>query len=196
MSHLSKRVYIANLFGTLFYLSCLLQWMWAALPYMPWIVRIAELLQAPVAAPAEPANVPVITSSPPSMTLVIITGIITVAIIVATIYVLIKIPTAVAKSGQKITQNASARIVPIVTHHTKLTPKKRRRLTARIIIYLKLIVCTTPIILSACAFTINTSLDYAIIMFVAAVLGIGSFTLLALQAFFAKWLKLKPEDIW
>lgn len=196
MSHLSKRVYIANLFGTLFYLSCLLQWMWAALPYMPWIVRIAELLQAPVAAPAEPANVPVITSSPPSMTLVIITGIITVAIIVATIYVLIKIPTAVAKSGQKITQNASARIVPIVTHHAKLAPKKRRRLTARIIIYLKLIVCTAPIILSVCAFTINTSLDYAIIMFVAAVLGIGSFTLLALQAFFAKWLKLKPEDIW
>lgn len=169
--------------------------MWATLPYMPWIIRLTEMLRTPMDTPAEPVQT-VATSGPPSVMLVIIAGIVTAVVIAATLYALIKLPAAVAKSGQKITQTTSAKIIPIVTHHAKLTPKKRRRLTARVIADLKLAICIIPIILSACAYSLSTNLDYDIIMIVAAVLGIGSLLLLSAQLLCAKWLKAEAEAIW
>lgn len=194
MSRFSKRLYLVNFFGTLFYLSCLLQWAWAVLPYMPGIVRFVEILQPKADAPAEPVQA--VAYTPPS-TALIVTGIIMTALVIAaTIYALIKLPTAVAKSGQKITQSASEKIVPVVTHRAKLTPKKQRQLSARIVIYLKLATCLAPIILSACAYFLKTELGYGIIMIVTAVLGIGTLLLLAAQLLLAKWLKVKSEAVW
>lgn len=194
MTHLSKRLFVVNFFGTLFYLSCLLQWMWATLPYMPGIVRLAEMLQGPKDAPAPIQEVA--ASEPPSLLLLIIAVVATTIIIGLTLYVLIKFPVTVAKSAQKMTQNASARIVPIVTHHARLPEKKRRRLTARIVVYLKLIICVLPVILCACTYFFETELGYGITMAIAAVLGLGSFLLLTAQLLIARWLKVKSSAIW
>lgn len=195
MSRFSKRLYVVNLLGTLFYLSCLLQWAWAILPYMPGIMRFAEMLQMPADTPTEPVQ-EAVASGPPSLLLLIVACAATAIIIGATLYALIKFPIAVAKSGQKITQSTSARIIPIVTHHAKLTPKRRQYLTARLITYLKLTICILPVILSASAYFLDTALGYDIIMFVAAVLGIGSLLLLVAQLLLAKWLKVKSSAIW
>lgn len=193
MTHLSKRLFVVNFFGTLFYLSCLLQWMWATLPYMPGIVRLAEMLQGPKDAPAPIQEVA--ASEPPSLLLLFIAVVATTIIIGLTLYVLIKFPVTVAKSAQKMTQNASARIVPIVTHHARLPEKKRRRLTARIVVYLKLIICVLPVILCACTYFFETELGYGITMAIAAVLGLGSFLLLTAQLLIARWLKVKSSAI-
>lgn len=194
MTHFSKRLFLINLLGTLFYLSCLLQWTWAILPYIPGIVRLTEILQGPTNTP-EPVQ-EVMASGPPSLTLFIFSIAATVIIIGLTLYVLIKFPVTVAKSGQKITQNTSAHIVPIITHHAKLTPKKRQRLTARVIAYLKLTLCVIPIVLSGCAFFVKTDLAYEIIMIIAAALGIVTLTLLGVQLLCAKWLQVKSDAIW
>lgn len=194
MSRFSKRLYLVNFFGTLFYLSCLLQWAWAILPYMPGIVRFTEMLHTPASTP-EPVH-EVTASGPPSLVLLIIACAATAIIIGFTLYILIKFPIAVARSGQKITQSASARIVPVVTHHAKLTPKKRQHLTARIIAYLKLTLCIVPIILGACSYFLNTPLTYDVIMIVTATLCIGSLLLLGAQMLFAKWLRVRSEVIW
>ncbi|MNH58576.1 hypothetical protein D3C85_1114510 [compost metagenome] len=194
MAHFSKRLFIVNFFGTLFYLSCLLQWMWATLPYMPGIVRLAEILQGPKNTPAPIQETT--TSGPPSLLLLIIALVATAIVIGLTLYVLIKFPVTVAKSAQKMTQNASARIVPIVTHHAKLPEKKRRRLTARIVVYLKLTICVLPVILCACTYFFETELGYGITMIIAAVLGLGSLLLLSAQLLIARWLKVKSSAIW
>lgn len=194
MTQLSKNLFIVNFFGTLFYLSCLLQWMWATLPYMPSIVRLAEMLQGPEDTPAPIQEAAV--SGPPSLLLLIIAFAATAIVIGLTLYVLIKFPVTVAKSAQKITQNTSARIVPIVTRHVKLPEKKRRRLTARIIVYLKLIICVLPVILCACTYFFETELEYGITMIIAAVLGLGSLLLLSAQLLIARWLKVKSNAIW
>lgn len=194
MTHFSKRLFVVNFFGTLFYLSCLLQWMWATLPYMPGIVRLAEMFRGPMGA-SEPAQ-EVAASGPPSLLLLAIALAVTAIIIGLTLYALIKFPVTVAKSAQKITQNTSARIVPIVTRHVKLPEKKRRRLTARIIVYLKLIICVLPVILCACTYFFETELEYGITMIIAAVLGLGSLLLLSAQLLIARWLKVKSNAIW
>lgn len=194
MTHFSKRLFIVNFFGTLFYLSCLLQWMWATLPYMPGIVRLAEMFQGPTGTPV-PAQ-EVVASGPPSLFLLII-GLATTAIVIGlTLYILVKFPVTVAKSAQKMTQNASARIVPIVTHRAKLPEKKRRQLTARIVVYLKLTICVLPVILCACTYFFETELEYALTMIIAAVLGLGSLLLLSAQLLIARWLKVKSSTIW
>lgn len=194
MTHFSKRLFVVNFFGTLFYLSCLLQWMWAILPYMPGIVRLAEILKGPEDTPAPVQEVA--ASGPPSLLLLIIAVVATAIIIGLTLYVLIKFPVTVAKSAQKMTQNASARIVPIVTRHAKLPEKKRRRLTARIVVYLKLIVCVLPVILCTCTYFFETKLGYGITMVIAAVLGLGSLLLLSAQLLIARLLKVKSSAIW
>lgn len=195
MSHFSKRLYVVNLLGTLFYLSCLLQWAWAILPYMPGIVEFTKLFHASPEPPVESVQA-IPASGPPSMTLLIVACVITAAIIGLTLYVLAKLPTAVAKSGQKITQRASNFIVPAITHHAQLPLKKRQRLTARVIAYLKLTVCIIPIILSACTYFFKTELGYDITMIIAAALGIGTLLLLSAHLLVAKWLKVRSETIW
>lgn len=194
MTQFSKRLLVVNFFGTLFYLSCLLQWTWATLPYMPGIVRLAEMLQGPKGTPAPMQEVA--ASGPPSLLLLIIAFAATVIVIGLTLYVLIKFPVTVAKSAQKMTQNTSARIVPIVTHHAKLPEKKRRQLTARIVVYLKLTICVLPVILCACTYFFETELGYALTMIIAAVLGLGSLLLLSAQLLIARWLKVKSNTIW
>lgn len=194
MTHFSKRLFVVNFFGTLFYLSCLLQWMWATLPYMPGIVRLAEMFQG--SADASAPTQEVVASGPPSLFLLIIAFAATAIVIGLTLYILIKFPVTVAKSAQKMTQSTSARIVPIVTHHAKLPEKKRRWLTARIVIYLKLAICVLPVILCACTYFFETELGYALTIIIAAVLGLGSLLLLGAQLLAARWLKVKSEMIW
>jgi len=194
MTQFSKRLFVVNFFGTLFYLSCLLQWTWATLPYMPGIIRLVEVLQGPEDAPVPIQEAAI--SGPPSLLLLIIAFAATAIVIGLTLYVLIKFPVTVARSAQKITQNTSARIVPIVTHHAKLPEKKRQRLAARIIVYLKLIICVLPVILCACTYFFETELGYGLTMIIAAVLGLGSLLLLSAQLLIARWLKVKSNAIW
>lgn len=169
--------------------------MWAILPYMPGIIEFTKLFQATPEVPAEPLQV-ASASGPPSMLSLIIACAITAIIIGLTLYVLAKLPTTVAKSGQKITQRASDFIVPAITHHAKLPAKKRQRLTARVVVYLKLALCAAPIILSGCTYFIKTELGYDITMVVAATLGVGTLLLLGAQLLCAKWLKVRSDAIW
>lgn len=195
MTRFSKRLFVVNFFGTLFYLSCLLQWMWAALPYLPGIVRLAEMLRGPMGA-SEPVQEVAAASGPPSLLLLILALAITAIVIGLTLYALIKFPVTVAKSAQKITQNTSARIVPIITHHAKLPDKKRRLLTARVTAYLKLTVCILPVILCSCTYFFETKLRYDITMVIAAILGVGTLLLLSAQLLLARWLKVKSDTVW
>lgn len=194
MTHFSKRLFVVNFLGTFFYLSCLLQWMWAVLPYMPGIIRFTEIFRGPIGASA-PAQ-EVAASGPPSLFLLVIALAATAIIIGFTLYILIRFPVTVAKSAQKITQNASARIVPIITHHAKLPDKKRKLLTARVVAYIKLTACILPVILCACTYFFETELEYDITMAIAAILGVGSLLLLSAQLLFARRLKVKSETVW
>lgn len=197
MIHFSKRVAVVNTIGVFFYLTCLFQWAWSALPYMPGIIQFLDMFQSKPDQPVSHVNAPSLISSAPTPLVWIIGTLITIAILSLTIYILIKLPISIAKSGQKLTQKTTSYILPAVSRHVKLTPKKRQRLTARIIIDIKIALSVLPVILGLCVYFLpESALGYELTAFIVAVLGISSLCLLSLQVVMIRWLKPAPHAIW
>ncbi|MEO7904687.1 MAG: hypothetical protein ABIR91_02740 [Candidatus Saccharimonadales bacterium] len=167
--------------STLFYLTILLQWMWASLPFLPQILHTIESMQSTTNSPVEPI-LTAAPSTPPSMITVTFGSIVIIAIIVATIYAFIKLPSTIIKSGDAVTRVATTRIIPIVTHHKVLPAKKQRQITARVQFYVKLSLCILPIIITALSWQTTSNLAYDITMLVAATLGIIAVGLLSVHA--------------
>lgn len=195
MAHLSKRLFVVNLFGALFYLFCLLQWAWSLLPFVPNIIRFMNSFQSP-SKPAITHVVRTTSASEPSTALLVF-GIATAIIIIGlTIWVLIKLPSTVGKTGHQLTNRASNYIVSATTKHVHLSAKKKQRLIIRITTDIKLALCIMPTILGACTYFIATSLPYDITMFIVAILGMMTLVLLNIQVAVAHWLKVRLDTAW
>lgn len=194
MPHLPKKHILINGLGGLFYLFVLLQWLWAALPYLPGFISFATKLQ-----PTTPhAQIAAQTTStqPPSIFIVLLASIISVGVLAATAYVLVKLPATIGKTGNKLTKNASDYLVPVVTHHAKMTPKKRLQLATRLVIGIKLAICILPMIIIGLSFAAATSISYDITLIVGAFLTTLSAALLGMQLLFARILHVSLKDAW
>ncbi len=190
--HKTRKKHVAvTIFGTLFYIVSALGWLWAILPYVPDIAKLSRSLQ-PDTQPAEH----VVAAGPPSLLLVIIAVGITITVLAMTIYALVKLPSTIRKSGEKLTHSASSHIVPILTHRTALSPKKRRQLTAKVTFYVKLLLCTLPVTISACSFMVPTGLPYELTMLVATFFAVIALVLLGAQLLLAKWLRVPLDIVW
>jgi hypothetical protein len=128
---------LLNTLGALAYLFCLLQWVWTAVLFLPGIMRsdfMKQFLQKPVTPPpvtSQAVDAPVAG--------IIFMAIFVVLMIVATLYIIIKIPSVVGKTGSKITHKTTDLTLPIVTHHKELPAKKRLQLTARLLFIVKIL---------------------------------------------------------
>lgn len=190
--HKTRKKHVAvTIFGTLFYIVSAFGWLWAILPYVPDIAKLSKSLQ-PDTQPVEH----VATAGPPSLLLVIIAVGATIAVLAMTIYALIKLPSTIRKSGEKLTHSASSHIVPILTHRTALSPKKRRQLTAKVTFYVKLLVCTLPVAVSACGLIVPTGLPYELTLLVATFFAVIALVLLGTQLLLAKWLRVPLDIVW
>jgi hypothetical protein len=117
-------------------------------------------------------------------------------VLAATAYVLIKLPTTIGKTGEKLTKGASQYLVPAISHHAKLTPKKRRQLTARVVLIVKVALCVVPVIVVALSFNVTGAISYDAALIVAALLAAVALFLLSTQLLFAKLLKVPLKDTW
>lgn len=194
MTKTRKKHFLVTLAGTLFYIVSTIGWLWAVLPYVPDIAKLSATLQPQ--EQAQPVEQVVTTGPPPLLLTIIIIGV-TIAILVMSVYTLIKLPATIRMSGEKLTHTTSAHIVPILTHHTHLSPKKRRQLTARIAFYIKLALCTLPVIIAACSFLVPaSSLSYELTILVATFFAITSLVLFCTQLLLAKWLRIDLDIVW
>lgn len=194
MSRLYKRLIVVNIFGGLFYIFCLLQWLWAILPYLPGFISLATKIQPVTEQPSVVMQAS--SSQPPSLFMVVLASIIVVGILAVTAYVLIKLPVAIGKTGEKFTKGASQYLVPVVSHHATLTPKKRLRLATRIVMIIKVTLCVLPVIVTAFSFSMALTVPFDVTLIVAAFLAIVSFTLLAAQVGLARILHVALKDSW
>lgn len=194
MSRVPKRLFVVNIFGGLFYLFCLMQWLWAALPYLPQLISLSTKLQPSTEQPHVVARTA--AAGPPSVLVIVLASIVVTIILVVTIYALVKLPSAIGKTGEKITKGASNYLIPVVSHHVKLTPKKRRALTTRVIIDIKLAICILPVVVVALGFAVSFSISYNITMLVAALFAMISLVLLSAQIGLAKWLHVPLDKAW
>lgn len=191
MSQIYKRLLVVNIFGGFFYLFCLIQWLWTSLPYLPGFISFATKLQPAAQQPVAISHTA--SLGPPSLFITILAIVIVIAILAATAYALVKLPIAITKTGEKITKQTSSYLVPVVSHHAKLTPKKHRALATRLVIDIKLVICTLPVAITALGAATSFSISYDITMLVAALMALTSLSLLIAQVGCAKALHV-PFD--
>lgn len=134
----------ANVFGTLGYLSVLLQWTWTLLllcyPFL--MADHSFLLPDAPAEPFHPTN-DAVTSSPITAVVAIA---VTAFVLVTTVIVIARLPKQIGKRGAKLTHQTADTIIPIVTKHKPLPQKKRRVLSYRIILVAKIVFIILPVI--------------------------------------------------
>lgn len=130
------------------YLFALLTWAWGVLFYVPFILELPLLQSKEIAQ-----DTPIVHSMPPPSVAVpesfaiLISAIVVVIVVGVTLYALWRIPAAIVKTGDTVTQASTRLVLPVISHHKKLSPAKRRTLSERTMVWVRLVVALLPLVL-------------------------------------------------
>lgn len=193
MSAPIKSLIVANTFGTLGYLSTILQWLWAFIVVgYPLLSHnhLSALLPEP-SAHSHSTSIDLGALSP----IATITAIVFTFLVVGfTIVALIRMPMAIGKRGSKTTHKAATVLVPIVSHQ-KLTKKQKRTLTIRLTWWIKLCLIVAPLFALLFAST-ETGLNQAIIYTIGGFCAIVSLVYFAIQRALQSIFRLDATTMW
>jgi len=189
----SKRALLANIFGTLGYLSCLFQWLFVALLYLPLLLDNEQIKGFLLPEPTKD-SAPIVAAGAPSPLLIGFAIIFTVFMLGLTIFLLLRAPITIARTGKTATTKTAGAIVPLVVHHP-LSPAKKRRLTTQLVKAVKLALILLPFALAFISLVVSTTLPFDIIMFGSAVLTIGSLLWFSAQYICARLLKVPIDKL-
>lgn len=180
--------------GTLGYASLLMQWMWMAVVSGYALLMDKNHSWTKIqSAPAQPQ--PEMQFSLPSPLAVIIAAIITLVIIIATIYVLAKLPRAIGKTGARVTRTTSDALTPLVTNHKPVTPKQRRVISYRLGIAIKMGLVVVPLAVSLLPYP-AVPLEYRAVAAMAIIMASFSAGYFALQYLTAHLKQVDRQTIW
>ncbi|HRF28256.1 MAG TPA: hypothetical protein PL051_01265 [Candidatus Saccharibacteria bacterium] len=168
MTSIIKR--LAQFFMYTSYLTCALQWFWLGILVLGFFAQNGML---DTLNQHEPVVAPVRTHEPASPVALAIGGIVTVAMIIITIIVLIRLPKAIAKTSQVVTERATEAMLPVVSHHKKLPKKKKLQLSAKLAFYIRLALIALPFLLLL-ALPQNESIKPQLVIFVGGLLAMIS----------------------
>jgi hypothetical protein len=185
-----------NFFGAFGYFCCALQWCWAALLYFS-VIKSATLLIAPRATSHVVQTH--LATTPPSSFEMILLAIFTAFMVVVTLYILIKTPTYIAKTGSKVAHRTVERAAPIVlqVQHKKETKKSYMRITVKLMLVVKLVLIIMPIVLAATSGLLEKqSIDYSIAMIASCSLAGFSAIFFAIQYALAGLFHSKLSELW
>lgn len=159
-------------FGVLGYISCTLQWLWVGVVALPPLLKsgLLDSLTKPKQVDHPILLTPSFETSP--LTVAII-GFITLIMLAVTIYILLRLPGAVAKTGETIVQTTTENVLPVLTHHQKLPAKKKRLLTRRVAFYIRLCALVLPFVITMLLPPIK-SLPPDVVIFIASWLALFS----------------------
>lgn len=187
---------IANVFGSLGYLCCFLQWFWVVMLYFS-VIQAVTLLVAPT-ADKQVEQVPHFTFTLLGPLEMVILIAITVIMIALTIYAFIKVPMDIVKGGNKVVHKTTEAMVPIVikSQHKKDTKKNRALITPKLILLIKLLLVTIPLALTIASRLLEKpSIDYSIAMVIGCGFAGFSVVLFAIQYILAILLRVKASEL-
>jgi len=198
MTKVNLKKTVANFFGALGYLSCSLQWLWAVLLYAS-LIKMLALFFTPVADNSIVAPVSAPTSSNPNIFLIIFSAIVVITMILLTIYIFIKIPMTIIKSSKKVVHEAADNVAPILlkVQHKKDTKKNKIKLAPLLVVFLKVILITTPIVLSFMSqFIQEQTIEFYVAMYASIWLAGFSFAFFIFQYSIGGLFSIKRQDLW
>ena len=166
------KVKIVNMFGSLGYVFCFMQWLWAVLLYFSVIQPVISSVVPE--ANEKSYNVPQFSVALPSSMEMLFIAVVVVAMIALTVYVLIKLPAGIAKTSGEVAHKATATAVPVAmrVYHKKDTKKNRLMLTPRVLVIVKLLLIVIPAVASTASILLETMpIDYMIVVAVGGMLA-------------------------
>lgn len=185
-------------FGALGYLAVALQWLWSVILYFSFIKILSSSMTKGVELKSElPATVELVSLSPDIFTIIFLTIIFLVMIVLA-IYSFIKIPTTIVKTSKKLVTDTANSFVPLLLRiqHKKDTKIKRKKLTAKIILVIKILIIIIPFILTLLTYFYDDKMvNYNISMIVGVYLAVSSILLFSVQYFLAYIFKVSKDKI-
>ena len=195
MQSSSARLTCVNTFGTLGYLSLVMQWVWCLLIVGYPFISGDHALLFPVDAPRispQPQAVDFGVFSPVAF---VVASAISLLVLVATVVTVARLPRAVGKKGAQTTQAAAHAIIPTLTHHKKLSKTRSIRLTYQVVIGLKLLgtlFALLPLINSSSI----PQLSHDIVLTVGGFCAICTSLWFGIQYILARLFRLKRDQIW
>ncbi len=187
---------LSNFFGSLGYISCVGQWFWAILLYYSYLIGlVAFITPNPVVEVVDPQP---IVSQPQGPLMFVIGAIFLVAMVVLTIYVIVKMPSMISKTSQKIVHKSADSMAPALLHmqNKKETKKNKIKLTFGLILVIKAVLIIIPIAASYFSQYIeNQTFGFDIAMHVSLFLAGCSLVFFAIQYALARVFSTHEEDI-
>lgn len=189
----TRYIALANIFGTLGYISALIQWSWAGLILIyPILITRPDFL-FPKATSLPPETIEIEPAFTPIM--LVIAAVVTVVILAITAITLVRLPKTIGKRGATLTQNAARSALPVITHHRKISKKERKQLSYRVILLLKVAIVTLPLIAIIFASSIDhitPTVIWSVMLFCTA----WSLAYFVIQQVIAKLARVDTDMLW
>lgn len=193
MSRSNTPLTIVNVFGTLGYLSGILQWAWTIMILLyPAIIggRILLIPEQPHQTPAEPIEFGALTP-----VVMAVAAFITVLVILSTAVVLARLPKAIGRTGAKTTQTVAKAVIPNITHHKRMPKKRYVTLSYRLIVCLKYALALLPLSLLMFAPTIE-ALPIRVILVIGLITASFTVGYFSLQVLLTQLLHVDKKSVW
>lgn len=188
---------IVNIVGAFGYFFCSMQWLWAIMLNFS-LIRAILLFFSPNFdnQVARPASVADLGSNPIFIAIAVLT---TVVMVLATIYVLIKMPSTIVKTSKKAVHETASNVTPLILRiqHKKDTKRNYIKLTPRIILLIKTILIIAPVLLIFTPQSIdNQMISHSMAVYVGFCLACMSGVFFAIQYLLAGLLEVKKQYLW
>jgi hypothetical protein len=149
--------------------------------------------------PELPPPVIIDVSSPNPIAIIAV--LVTIAFIGLSIYMFIKIPKTIVKTGNKVVHTSAETVAPVVMRIQHIDeparhPKKLKFLTGRLVIIMKMVIIIIPLTISLCAqLAGQTTVDFNIVVNASLWLAGLAIVFFVVQYSLAKVLSVKQEDL-
>lgn len=147
MTKSALRYHGGRLLLGLFYIFVTLQWLWVAAVGLPAVVS-GDTLDSLLTFQQPSQPLPDSTPASFSPVLTVVAGVISLLFLVITLYILVRLPKAIAKTGDVIVHRTTDVLVPVITHHKPLPVKKKRSISAKVTVYIQLLLVVLPLVVS------------------------------------------------
>ena len=188
-----KRVAVANVAGAFGYTSVIFQWTWSLLLLCyPLIMERPSFLLPDTSSPQartlelSPALSPLAT---------VLAIVVTVGILALTIVVLARLPKAIGKKAATLTKTAASAVIPVVTHHKKISKQQRKKLSYKLSLSIKAVVLVLPLVMLLFVDTSGTIPSLAA-WSVGLFCALCSFVYFAIQQMIALIGGIAREQLW
>ena len=194
---MKKHLLFVNTCGVLGYISCILQWLWTAALFLPALLQNDSVrhLFIPDQQDLTPQHIQPLPAGDANIFMMIVAIIVTLVVIIAAGIILARLPIALAKTGKKAITSTSHVVVPIITRHQVLAPKKEKQLNALVQKYIKFAACVLPIILLAFMYVVPVDIDRNIALIMGCALAMASLFWFTLEYSMAKFFGIHEGNV-